>query len=194
MFVDLYRKGLIYRGDYLINWCPRCHTALSDIEVEHEEKSSTLTYIRYPLVGREGSITVATTRPETMLGDTAVAVNPGDERYRRLVEKTVMLPLMGREIPIVADDYVDPAFGTGAVKITPGHDPNDFEIGQRHHLKALQVIGKDGKMTGAAGKFAGLAVSECRRQVVEELTALGLVEKIEEFTHAVGTVSAALPT
>ncbi|NMA92023.1 MAG: valine--tRNA ligase [Firmicutes bacterium] len=186
VFVDLYRQGLIYRGDYLINWCPRCRTALSDIEVEHEERPSTLTFIRYPLVGEEGSITVATTRPETMLGDTAVAVNPEDERYRHLVGKRVLLPLMEREIPVVADSYVDPTFGTGAVKITPGHDPNDFEIGQRHGLEAIQVIGKDGKMTGDAGRFTGLEVGECRRQVVEELKALGLVEKIDEYSHAVG--------
>lgn len=186
VFVDLYRKGLIYRGDYLINWCPRCRTALSDIEVEHEERPSTLTFIRYPLAGEDGSITVATTRPETMLGDTAVAVNPEDGRYRHLVGKQVLLPLMDREIPVIADSYVDPSFGTGAVKITPGHDPNDFEIGQRHHLEAIQVIGKDGKMTGSAGRFAGLDLKECRRQVVEELTVLGLVEKIDEYTHAVG--------
>ncbi len=186
VFVDLYRKGFIYRGDYLINWCPRCRTALSDIEVEHEERPSTLTFIRYPLVGQEGSITVATTRPETMLGDTAVAVNPEDKRYLHLVGKRVLLPLMNREIPVIADSYVDPSFGTGAVKITPGHDPNDFEIGQRHHLEAIQVIGKDGKMTASAGKFTGLELRECRRRVLEELTAQGLVEKIDEYTHAVG--------
>ncbi len=186
VFVDLFRKGLIYRGDYLINWCPRCRTALSDIEVEHEEKLSTLTFIRYPLAGNEGTITVATTRPETMLGDTAVAVNPEDERYRRLVGKSALLPLMEREIPVIADDYVDPSFGTGAVKITPGHDPNDFEIGQRHHLEAIQVIGKDGLMTASAGRFAGLGLADCRRRVMEELTARGLIEKIEELSHAVG--------
>lgn len=186
VFVDLFKRGLIYRGDYLINWCPRCRTALSDIEVEHAETEATLTYIRYPVVGDKGEIVVATTRPETMLGDSAVAVHPEDARYRALVGRMVLLPLMDREIPVVADEFVDPDFGTGAVKVTPGHDPNDFEIGRRHDLEVIQVIAEDGKMTTAAGQFAGLDNLECRRMVVEELTSRGLVEKIEPYRHSVG--------
>ncbi|HQD05604.1 MAG TPA: valine--tRNA ligase [Bacillota bacterium] len=186
VFVDLYRRGLIYRGNYMINWCPRCNTALSDIEVEHQEEAGTLTYIRYPLVDREGEIVVATTRPETMLGDTAVAVHPDDERYRHLVGAKVLLPLMNREIPIIADEYVDPEFGTGAVKITPGHDPNDFEIGRRHGLEEIQVVGEDGLMTAAAGPYAGMDRLECRAQVVADLEAQGLIQKVEEHQHAVG--------
>ncbi len=186
VFVNLFRRGLIYRGDYLINWCPRCRTALSDIEVEHVETEATLTYIRYPVVGGEGEIVVATTRPETMLGDTAVAVHPEDTRYRSLVGRKVLLPLMDREISVVADGYVDPAFGTGAVKVTPGHDPNDFEIGRRHDLEVIRVIGEDGRMTAAAGRFAGLDNLECRRMVVKELTASGCVAGIEPYRHSVG--------
>lgn len=186
VFVSLYEQGLIYRGDYMINWCPRCHTAISDIEVEHEEKGSTLTHIRYPGVGWDGFIVVATTRPETMLGDTAVAVHPDDHRYRELVGKKVLLPLMNREIPIIADEYVDPSFGSGAVKITPAHDPNDFEIGQRHGLETIRAIGEEGTMTPEMGKYAGMDRYEARRQVVRDLEELGLVEKIEEYTHAVG--------
>lgn len=186
VFVSLYEQGLIYRGDYMINWCPRCHTAISDIEVEHEEKGSTLTHIRYPGVGWDGFIVVATTRPETMLGDTAVAVHPDDHRYRELVGKKVLLPLMNREIPIIADEYVDPSFGSGAVKITPAHDPNDFEIGQRHGLETIRAIGEEGTMTPEMGKYAGMDRYEARRQVVRDLEELGLVEKIEDYTHAVG--------
>ena len=186
VFVDLYRAGLIYRGDYMINWCPRCHTALSDIEVEHEEKDSTLTHIRYPFAGGDGYITVATTRPESMLGDSGVAVHPGDKRYRDLVGRTVILPLLNREIPVVADAYVDPAFGSGAVKVTPAHDPNDFEIGRRHNLEVIPVIGEDGKMTAAAGPYAGLDRESCRKKVVADLQAQGLVDKIEDYSHAVG--------
>ena len=186
VFVDLYRRGLIYRGDYLINWCPRCHTALSDIEVEHEEETSTLTHIRYPLEDGSGSITVATTRPETMLGDTAVAVHPEDRRYRKLVGKKVVLPLLDRLIPIVADDYVNPEFGSGAVKVTPGHDPNDFAIGQRHNLEVINIIDEDAKMTASAGPYAGLNRNQCRKQVVEDLKALKLLDKIEDYDHAVG--------
>lgn len=186
VFVDLYRAGLIYRGDYMINWCPRCHTALSDIEVEHEEKGSTLTHIRYPFTGGSGYIVVATTRPESMLGDSGVAVHPGDQRYTDLVGRTVVLPLLNREIPVVADDYVDPSFGSGAVKVTPAHDPNDLEIGRRHNLDIIPVIGEDGKMTAAAGPYAGLDRETCRDKVVADLQALGLVEKIEDYSHAVG--------
>ncbi len=186
VFVSLYRRGLIYRGDYMTNWCPRCHTALSDIEVEHEEEESTLTYIRYPFSGTENFLIIATTRPETMLGDTAVAVHPEDERYRKFVGKKVLLPLVEREIPIIADEYVDPSFGSGAVKITPGHDPNDWEIGRRHGLEIVNVIGSDARMTSAAGKYRGQDRLECRRQVVEDLKQLGLIEKIDDYQHAPG--------
>ncbi|MFU8795040.1 MAG: valine--tRNA ligase, partial [Dethiobacteria bacterium] len=186
VFVDLYRRGLIYRGDYMINWCPRCHTALSDIEVEHEDESSSLTHICYPLEDGSGSISVATTRPETMLGDTGVAVHPDDKRYRKLVGKYVILPLLDRPIPIVADEYVDPEFGSGAVKVTPGHDPNDFAIGQRHKLDLIKIIDEDARMTEAAGPYAGLDRYECREKVVADLQKLGAVEKIEVYDHAVG--------
>ncbi|NMD42111.1 MAG: valine--tRNA ligase [Firmicutes bacterium] len=186
VFVDLYRAGLIYRGNYMINWCPRCHTALSDIEVEHEEIASTLTHIRYPLAGGDGYIVVATTRPESMLGDSGVAVHPEDQRYIDLVGREVVLPLLKRKIPIVADEYVDPAFGSGAVKVTPAHDPNDFEIGRRHDLELIPVIGEEGKMTAAAGPYAGLERELCREKVVAALQAEGLIEKIEEYSHAVG--------
>ncbi len=186
VFVDLYRKGLIYRGDYLINWCPRCHTALSDIEVEHEDEVSTLTHICYPLEDGSAAITVATTRPETMLGDTAVAVHPDDQRYQKMVGKNVALPLLNRLIPIVADDYVDPEFGSGAVKVTPGHDPNDYAIGQRHNLEVIGIIDEDAKMTTAAGSYAGLDRFECRAKVVADLQALGLIDKIEDYEHSIG--------
>ncbi|MFO8192987.1 MAG: valine--tRNA ligase [Bacillota bacterium] len=186
VFVDLYRHGLIYRGDYMINWCPRCHTALSDIEVEHENESSKITYIRYPLADGSGHIIVATTRPETMLGDTAIAVNPDDERYRDLVGRKVILPLLNRELPIVADDYVDQEFGSGAVKVTPGHDPNDLAIGQRHGLEVIKIIDEDARMTEAAGPYKGLDRFECRRLVVTNLEKLGLIEKIEDYEHALG--------
>jgi valyl-tRNA synthetase len=186
VFVDLYRRGLIYRGDYMINWCPRCGTALSDIEVEHEEKEATLTHIRYPLSGGDGHIVVATTRPESMLGDTAVAVHPDDERYQDLIGRKVILPLVEREIPVVADEYVDPSFGSGAVKITPAHDPNDFAISQRHGLEVIPVIGEDARMTAAAGAYAGLDRFACRKKVVADLQAQGLVEKIEDYGHSLG--------
>ena len=186
VFVSLYEQGLIYRGDYMVNWCPRCHTAISDIEVEHEEKPSTLTHIRYPGVGWEGHIVVATTRPETMLGDTAVAVHPEDARYRALVGKKILLPLMNREIPIIADEYVDPSFGSGAVKITPAHDPNDFAIGQRHGLETVKAIGEEGMMTPEMGKYAGMERYAARRQIVEDLEKQGFLEKIDDYTHAVG--------
>lgn len=190
VFVSLYERGLIYRGSYIVNWCPQCHTAISDIEVEHEDTTGHLWYVRYPLADEEnGYVTVATTRPETILGDTAVAVNPHDERYKDLVGKEVILPLVGRRMPIIADYYVDPTFGTGAVKITPSHDPNDFEIGQRHDLKQVTVIGLDGRMTEGAGKFAGLDRYECRRQLVNELQEGGYLVKIEDLDHAVGHCS-----
>ena len=187
VFVRLYEKDLIYRGDRIINWCPVCRTALSDAEVEYEEQASHLWHIRYP--GADGSqgVVVATTRPETMLGDTGVAVNPEDERYTHLVGKAVILPLMNREIPVVADSYVDKEFGTGAVKMTPAHDPNDFEVAQRHNLAILRVTNDDGTMNAAAGKYEGLTQPECRKRVVEELKELGLLVKIEDYTHNVGT-------
>jgi len=186
VFVDLYHRGLIYRGDYMINWCARCATALSDIEVEHEGEAATITHIKYPLVRGDGYITVATTRPESMLGDTGVAVHPDDERYRDLVGEKVVLPLLNREIPVVADEYVDPEFGSGAVKVTPGHDPNDLAIGWRHDLEVLKVIGEDAKMTAVAGQYQGMDRFACRKQVVEDLKALGLIEKIEDYEHSVG--------
>jgi valyl-tRNA synthetase len=187
VFVRLYEKDLIYRGDRIINWCPVCKTALSDAEVEYEEQASHLWHIRYPGADGSAGVVVATTRPETMLGDTGVAVNPEDERYTHLVGKTVILPLMDREIPVVADSYVDKEFGTGAVKMTPAHDPNDFEVAQRHNLAILRVTNDDGTMNEAAGKYAGLTQLECRRRVLEDLEKLGLLIKIEDYTHNVGT-------
>ncbi|MBC7325799.1 MAG: class I tRNA ligase family protein, partial [Moorella sp. (in: Bacteria)] len=186
VFVRLYEKGLIYRGSYIINWCPRCHTTISDIEVEHEEEAGRLWYVRYPFKDDNGGIVVATTRPETMLGDTAVAVHPEDERYRHLIGKTLILPLVNREIPLIADSYVDPSFGTGAVKITPAHDPNDFEVAVRHNLPAITVIGKDAVMTAEAGPYAGMERYACRGQVVDDLKISGFLVKEEEYTHAVG--------
>ena len=169
VFVQLYEEGLIYRGNYIINWCHRCHTALADLEVEHEEIDGHLYHIRYPFADGSGAIVVATTRPETMLGDTAVAVHPDDERYRNIKSDKVILPLMMREIPIIRDSYVDMSFGTGGLKITPAHDPNDFEIGARHHLPSVKVISDDGDMSAEAGRFEGMDRFECRRAVVKEL-------------------------
>ncbi|MDJ0809996.1 MAG: valine--tRNA ligase [Desulfobacterales bacterium] len=186
VFVQLYEEGLIYRGDYIINWCHRCHTALADLEVEHEEIDGHLYHIRYPFPGSDDGLVVATTRPETMLGDTAVAVNPDDERYRGLNATHVVLPLMAREIPIIRDSYVDLEFGTGALKVTPAHDPNDFEIGRRHELPSVKVIGDDGLMTAEAGAFEGQDRFGCRRNVVEALKAQGLLIKIEDLNHSVG--------
>lgn len=186
VFIRLYEKGLIYRGSYLINWCPKCATTLSDIEVEHEDQQGRLWHLRYPLVDGDGYIQVATTRPETMLGDTAVAVHPADERYRRLVGKKVLLPIVNREIPIVADEMVDPEFGTGAVKVTPAHDINDFEVGLRHNLPQITVIGFDARMTEAAGKYAGLDRNECRKQLLADLAAGGYLAGEEPLAHAVG--------
>ncbi len=185
-FVRFYEKGLLYRGEYMINWCPRCMTALSDLEVKHTDKPGHLWHIRYPVKGGAEFLTVATTRPETMLGDTAVAINAADPRYQHLHGLSVLLPLMDREIPIILDDLADPKFGTGVVKVTPAHDPNDFECGKRHSLPLIQVIGPDGKMTAAAGKYAGLDRFEARRQVVADLEALGLMSKIEDYPLSVG--------
>jgi valyl-tRNA synthetase len=186
VFVRLYEKGLIYRGEYMVNWCPRCQTALSDLEVVREETPGNLWYIRYPVNGLDRFLVVATTRPETMLGDTAVAVNPRDQRYRDLHGRTVRLPLMNRDIPVIADELADPAFGTGVVKVTPAHDPNDFEAGRRHNLPKIQVIGVNGSMTSEAGRYAGLDRFEARRRVVADLEDLGLIEKIEPYQVALG--------
>lgn len=186
-FVSLFEKGLIYKGTRITNWCVNCHTALSDIEVEHEDTPGHLWYVRYPVVGEEDTyLTIATTRPETIPGDTAVAVNPEDERYAKLIGKTLRLPILNREIPVIADSYVDTQFGTGAVKITPSHDPNDYEMGLRHNLPEIVVIGKDGIMTEEAGPFAGLERYECRKQIVARLKEEGYLVKIEEHSHAVG--------
>jgi len=186
VFVELYNRGLIYQGDYIVNWCPDCHTTLSDIEVEYEDHASKLYHLRYPFKDREGYIVVATTRPETMLGDTAIAVNPDDERYRELVGGSVILPLMNREIPVIADEYVDREFGTGMVKVTPAHDPNDFEMGLRHNLKIIKVIDEDARMTAATGKYAGLDRYQCREAVINDLKEAGLLEKVEDYDHSVG--------
>ncbi|MCY0908840.1 MAG: valine--tRNA ligase [Sulfobacillus thermotolerans] len=186
VFVRLYEEGLIYRGYYITNWCVSCRTALSDIEVEHEDEPGTLTYLRYPLDQEEGFVVVATTRPETMLGDTAVAVHPDDPRWKHLIGHHVRVPLIDRVIPIIADAYVDPEYGTGAVKVTPAHDPNDFQMGQRHHLPQIQVIGEDGRMTEEAGAYQGLDRQQARAQILQDLEALGVIEKAEALVHSVG--------
>jgi len=186
VFVRLYERGLVYRDKYMVNWCPFHQTALANDEVDHRTTEGGLWWIRYPYAHGEGGVTVATTRPETMLGDTAVAVHPDDPRYRDVIGKTVILPLMDREIPIIADEYVDIEFGTGALKITPAHDPNDFAIGRKHGLAEPCVIAPDGTMSEEAGAYAGLDRFECRKRVVEDLTELGLLEKFEEHEHEVG--------
>jgi valyl-tRNA synthetase len=186
VFVDLYNKGLIYQGDRIINWCPSCHTALSDAEVEYTEQASHLWHFRYPLTDGSGFITVATTRPETIPGDTAVAVNPKDKRFAHLVGKTLMLPLVNREIPIVADDYVSVEFGTGAVKITPAHDPNDFEVGVRHNLPVVRVMDDSGIMNSLSGDYDGQDRMTARKNIIKDLDNLGLLVKIEDHAHNVG--------
>ncbi len=186
VFVRLYKEGLIYEDQYIINWCPRCKTALADLEVEYEERDSYLYYIRYPFKGHKKGLTVATTRPETLFGDTAVAVNPEDERFKDLPHTQVVLPLTDRVIPIIRDTYVDTQFGTGALKVTPAHDPNDFHLGEKHGLEKLKVIDESGKMMEGAGRFKGLDRFECRKQAVEELTSLGLLEKKEPLKNSVG--------
>ncbi len=185
-FFNLYHKGLIYRGSRIINVCPQCKTALSDVEVEYSEDEGNFWYFAYPVEGSDEKITIATTRPETMLGDTAVAVNPSDKRYASLVGKMLSLPLTDRKIPVVADYYVDPEFGTGAVKITPAHDPNDFEVGLRKNLPMIRVMNDDGTMNEEAGRFAGLDRYEARKQIVSEMEQLGLLVKIQPHTHNVG--------
>jgi len=185
VFVNLYEKGLIYKGSRIINWCPKCRTALSDAEVEHEERASLLYHLKYPVKGSSEFLVVATTRPETMLGDTGVAVHPEDERYKHLIGKTVVLPLMEREIPIIADEYVDMEFGTGCVKMTPCHDPNDFEVGLRHGLEQVLVIDEDARIINA-GKYNGLDRYDARREVLADLEALGLIVKTQEHTLNIG--------
>ncbi len=187
VFIQLYEKGLIFQGERLINWCPRCHTALSDEEAEHQEDQGKLWHLKYPLKKDPSQfIIVATTRPETMLGDTAVAVNPKDKRYKKLLGEMIMLPLMDREIRIIADDHVDPKFGTGAVKVTPAHDPNDFAIGQRHDLEFINILHPDGRLNENTKQYDNLDRFEGRKSVVKDLERLGLLEKIEDHTHAVG--------
>lgn len=186
VFVQLYNEGLIYRGEYIINWDPKLRTALSDIEVVHQDDQGAFYHINYPLADGSGSVEIATTRPETMFGDTAVAVAPGDERYKGLVGKKLILPLVGREIPIIEDQHVDPEFGTGLVKITPAHDPNDFEVGNRHDLPRINVMNDDGTMNDKAGKYAGMDRFDCRKQLVEDLKAEGYLIKVEPIVHSVG--------
>ncbi|NMA52676.1 MAG: valine--tRNA ligase, partial [Peptococcaceae bacterium] len=187
VFVKLYQQGLIYRDYYITNWCPSCATTISDIEVEHLERPGHLYHVKYPLKDGSGFIVVATTRPETILGDVAVAVHPGDERYKDMLGKTLILPMVGREIPVITDEYVDPSFGTGAVKITPAHDPNDFEVGLRHSLPQVIVIDKAGKMNDNAGKrYSGLDRYDCRKKIVRDLESEGFLVKTEDHNHAVG--------
>ena len=191
-FQKLYNEGLIYKGERLINWCARCGTALSDLEVEHKEKKGRLWFIKYPVKNSKSKIqspkfiTVATTRPETMLGDTAVAVNPTDKRYQKLIGKTVILPLMNRELPILADELVEKNFGTGAVKVTPAHDQTDFEIGKKHGLKSILVVGTNGKLSAAAGQFSGQGIAEARENIIKKLTGLGLIERTIDHTFSIG--------
>ncbi|MDG5815790.1 valine--tRNA ligase [Chitinispirillales bacterium ANBcel5] len=187
VFVKLYEEGLVYRGKYIINWCPRCKTALSDEEAEHKELNGKLYHFRYPFSDGSGYVTVATTRPETMLGDTAVAVNPTDQRYKDLLKKLIKLPLVNREIPLITDEFVDSEFGTGAVKVTPAHDPNDFAMGQRHSLEPVVIMDETGHMTGPIPeKYIGMDRFACRKAIVEDLDALGLLEKVEDHSHSVG--------
>lgn len=187
VFCKLYEKGYIYRGEKLINWCPECQTTISDAEVEHEDKQGGFWHIKYPIKGTDRFLEFATTRPETMLGDTAIAVHPDDDRYKDVVGKVCVVPFVDREIPIIADNYVDMEFGTGVVKITPAHDPNDFEVGERHNLPIINILNDDGTINSNGGKFEGMDRYEARKQIVEELDAMGLFIKKEEITHAVGT-------
>ena len=187
VFVRLYNKGLIYKGERITNWCPKCNTSISDIEVEYEEQEGSFWHIRYPLADGSGSLTIATTRPETLLGDTAVAVNPADEKYKDLVGKMLILPLVNKEIPIIADDYVELGFGTGAVKITPAHDPNDFEVGKRHDLPVIRIMDDRGYINENGGKYAGMERYEARKAIVADLEKEGYLVKVEPYKHNVGT-------
>ncbi|HAG43770.1 MAG TPA: valine--tRNA ligase, partial [Clostridium sp.] len=187
VFVKLYNDGLIYRGNRITNWCPKCMTALSDAEIEHEEQEGFFWHINYPVVGSDEKVEIATTRPETLLGDTAVAVNPKDERYSHLIGKMLKLPLVDREIPIVEDDYVDMEFGTGAVKITPAHDPNDYQVGKRHNLPQVVVLEENGTISEGYGRYSGLDRYEARKLMVEDLEKQGYLVKIKPHSHNVGT-------
>ena len=187
VFVNLYEKGLIYQGKRMVNWCPHCRTTISDAEVEYEDQAGHFWHLRYPFKDGSGYVELATTRPETMLGDTAVAVNPNDERYKDLIGKTLILPIVHREIPVVADDYVDIEFGTGVVKITPAHDPNDYEVGLRHNLEIIDVMTDDGHIAEGWGKYSGMDRYECRKEIVKDLEAEGALIKIEDYSHNVGT-------
>lgn len=187
VFIKLYEKGYIYKGSRIINWCPVCHTSISDAEVEHEEQAGHFWHIKYPIAGTDDYVEIATTRPETMLGDTAVAVHPEDDRYKHLIGKKVILPIVNKEIPVVADSYVDREFGTGVVKITPAHDPNDFEVGRRHNLEEINIMNDDATINEKGGKYAGLDRYEARKQIVQELDELGLLVRVEDHVHNVGT-------
>ena len=188
VFIKLYQKGYIYKGSRIVNWCPVCKTSISDAEVEHEEQDGFFWHINYPVVGEEGRfVEIATTRPETLFGDTAVAVNPDDERYKDIVGKMLKLPMTDREIPVIADPYVDKEFGTGCVKITPAHDPNDFEVGKRHNLEEIVVINDDATMNKLAGKYEGMDRYECRKALVKDLEEAGLLVKVGPHSHNVGT-------
>ncbi|PID76312.1 MAG: valine--tRNA ligase [Deltaproteobacteria bacterium] len=186
VFVRLYKEGLIYKGDYIVNWCPRCHTALADDEVEHEDSKGKLYHLRYPFADGSGQVVIATTRPETMLGDTGVAVHPDDERYQHLKDVGIKLPLTGRIIPVVFDHHVQKDFGTGALKVTPSHDRDDYEIGRRHDLEMIKIMDDHGVMNEAAGEYAGLDRFACRKKIVQDLDAQGFLEKVEDYDHAVG--------
>ena len=187
VFIRLYEKGYIYQGSRIINWCPVCQTSISDAEVEYEDQAGHFWHINYPIVGTDDYLEIATTRPETLLGDTAIAVHPDDERYKDLVGKMVLLPIVNKEIPIVADSYVDKEFGTGAVKITPAHDPNDFEVGKRHNLEEINILNDDGTINENGGKFAGMDRYEARKAIVKELEEEGYLVRIEAHEHNVGT-------
>ena len=188
VFIKLYEKGLIYKGSRIVNWCPVCNTSISDAEVEHEEQAGHFWHINYPVVGEEGRfVEIATTRPETLLGDSALAVNPNDDRYKDLVGKMVELPLTDRQIPIIADEYVDMEFGTGVVKITPAHDPNDFEVGKRHNLPEINILNDDATINNLGGKYAGMDRYEARKAMVADLDAQGLLVRVEDHVHNVGT-------
>ncbi len=186
VFVSLYKEGLIYRKNYIVNHCPRCNTALSDLEVEHEETRGHLYYVRYPFLNGNGGLVIATTRPETMPGDTAVAVNPSDSRYKNIIGEKILLPIIEREIPVIADEYVDMKFGTGALKITPAHDPNDFEIGLRHDLPQIKAMNNHGVMSKEAGKYEGMDRFECRKKLLDDLEQNNLLVKTEDYNHSIG--------
>ena len=188
-FVHYYDKGLLYKGKRITNWCPHCHTAISDIEVTYANEKGHLWYVRYPFTNGSGYVTIATTRPETILADAAVAVNPQDSRYAGIVGRQVIVPIVNRTVPVIADEAVLTDFGTGALKITPGHDPTDFEVGRRHDLPSMAVIGLDGRMNGNAGRYAGMTATEAREKVVAELEAQGLLEKVDDYEHSVGHCS-----